>query len=170
MSLRGLTTDDLIDELGITKRSVNRWLAAGLPHDETPNGKRFNLDEVHTWMLDNGRGTSRGRQFGQLQGPGGHDIENMDAIETKEELLKAKLRKEIAQATRYELDVQQRRGELLEKSEVERGRLDRIARARAVLLGGPPTLAADLEGLNLEERERRIREWVLEALGELSRE
>lgn len=163
-----------MEELGVVKRTLTRWLQAGLPHEINEHGRRrYNMDEVRQWMQENSRTGIKGRVVGMIQGPGGVSLEGDNPEFTgdiREDLLRAKLRKEIAQASKHELDVMQRRGELLEKAEVERGRLDRVARARAVLLGGPATLAADLEGLDLERRERRIKEWVIEALEELSRE
>jgi len=163
LPLRGETDEDLEAEFDISKRTVKRWIAAGLPHSLVDGRRRYSFEEVRAWMDENGRTGERGRIEGSL------NYEGTLSGDVKEDLLRAKLRKEIAQANRYELDVQQRRGELLERSEVEKGRIQRIAHAKATLMS-TSTLAADLEGCNLEQRERKIEAWVEAALKELSKE
>ncbi len=38
-------------ELGITRRTLRRYVSDGIPHNRTPGGQlRFNLEEVERWM------------------------------------------------------------------------------------------------------------------------
>lgn len=64
---RNLTPQMVASELGVTKRTVLNWVAAGLPHDKRNlqgvTSPAFHIDEVHAWMKRTGRGgaVKRGR-------------------------------------------------------------------------------------------------------------
>jgi len=64
---RNLTPAMVANELGVTKRTVLNWVAAGLPHDKRVlqgvSSPAFNIEEVHQWMKRTGRGgaVKRGR-------------------------------------------------------------------------------------------------------------
>jgi len=111
------------------------------------------LADVKAWMKEVGR-----------TGKAGGDRDD----DLRKQRLRAQIRKDIAQAERYEMELQIRRGELLDREDVEQGRLDRVAFARAVLLGGPARLAPDLVGLGVEEIEQQLSAWIDEALKELA--
>jgi len=63
----------------------------------------------------------------------------------------AAARKELADAAKRELEVAQRRGDLLERAEVERGRVQRILVVKQGLTALPAKLAARLVGRTQEE-------------------
>lgn len=97
----------------------------------------------------------------------GVDEEGLDAAELEAlrvDHLKARIRKERAMADKHELEVAKRRGELVERAEVEAAQVARVTYARAVLLGGPGALAGDLVGLGVEAIEERLGGWVRQAL------
>lgn len=163
-----LTSAQVCKELGINERTLRDWCNNhGCPRHGKTHKYRYDPDEIRQWMDEQRRTGHRGRVAGELQGPGGVSLEVEDV---RQELLHAKLRKELAVAAKHELDVQKKRGEVLDAAEVERQNLDKIARVKAVLLGGPATLAVDLEGLDVEGRENAIRTWVESALKELASE
>ena len=184
--------------LGVSRNTLGRWIAVGCPHEVQGRRKMVNVAEARRWKdLVGGRQRggdhplpltkaeglraaarvqdsepaprkARTRKAATTSPP--DDLEDLAPEELREVLTRAKVRKEIAQANKHELDVEVRRGDLLSKEEVERGRLERVAYARAVLLGGPSMLAPDLVSLDVESCEDRLREWVHRVLRELAGE
>lgn len=48
---RPLPARRMAAELGITRRTLRRYVSDGIPHNRTPGGQlRFNLEEVERWM------------------------------------------------------------------------------------------------------------------------
>ncbi len=84
-------------------------------------------------------------------------------------LLAAKLRKEIALASRHELTVQKLRGELLDASDVRVQRLRRIEVVKAGLLALGARIAPRAVGLDAQAIEGVIEEEVRLLLGEYSK-
>ena len=74
-----------------------------------------------------------------------------------ERLVKVKLA--IAREAQIQLDMKLKAGNLIEREEVERGRVERIAAVRQEL-GNIRLLALRLEGLSLPDRERAMEEWA----------
>lgn len=159
------------DHFSVTKATIGNWIRAGCPHDRpggTPKSPpKFDLDEVSVWVKKTGRRVRHGGDSRSLA-----KRLNLDPGSEGESLTieqaKAKLRKDLAAAEKAEMELERLRGELLDAEEVKQGQLDRIARARAVLLGGPASLAPDLEGLAQDEIEERLRDWVHQSLMELA--
>jgi len=100
---------------------------------------------------------------------GAHEEDTeFDFLEHKQQLSLAKLRKEIAMAQRYELDVEIKKANLIPREEVERTRLERVAYARARMIGGPSILAPDLAHASLQTVEHQLDEWVAQILADLA--
>ena len=181
------TQDELIVELGKSRATITRWRKEGLPVFEVRKRRpMFDLKAVNRWLRSSGKTGEHGgdRTTPTIAAQGDADERTDEQIEellkagegllSKAELealrvdhLRARIRKEKAMADRHELDVAKRRGELVEKADVELERIKRINYARAVLLGGPGILAGDIVGLGVEEIEGRLGAWVRQALGHL---
>ena len=99
---------------------------------------------------------------------GAHEAGEFDFLAHKQQLSLAKLRKELAMAQKYEIECEQKRGNLIPVEEVERSRLDRVAYARAHTIGMPSILAPDLAHAPLEVIEAALTEWVAQILSDLA--
>jgi len=163
------TTAEVCAVLGITGMTLGRWAAK---HGCPKRGRNsWDLDAVRAWMREAGKDGRPGRPVNYVRDstvPRGGDGEQDEDL--RDAYLRAKLRKEIAMASKHELDVLTRRGELLDAADVQRGRLERIAHARAILLGLPSSLALDVRSLPLDAAEELIRERIHGALRELAGE
>lgn len=171
-----VSTAELTRIIGVTQPTLGRWAKAGCPCIKVGRGRHWSEEAVRAWMAGVGRTGQRGGDMSLREGRGtDHRVAECStsggsAGDLREQKLRAQIRKEIAQANKHELDVAKRRGQLLEREEVERQRVERVAHARAVLIGGPSNLAPDLVDLDAEQIERRLREWVHRALRELAGE
>ena len=90
------------------------------------------------------------------------------SVEVREDTAKAKLRKLNAEAELREIILKKERGELLEATEVEAGRLARVAFLRGLVLGMPDAMAPDLVGRDVPEIAQRLAAWVTGFLTEVS--
>lgn len=174
---RTATSRDLMDRFQVTRPTITSWIEAGCPHEREGEGSRaplrFDLDEVVQWVKTTGRTMRRGGDRRSLSFRSGSDNQNgtngtINQIEL--EHAEAKLRKDLAAAEKAEMELDRLRDKLLDADEVKMGHLDRIARARAVLLGGPSSLAPDLVGLDQPAIEARLKDWVCLSLAELASE
>ena len=125
--------------------SVREWARRGCPHDGGgPKGAyTFDLEEVDAWLGQNNRKGSYAQPLGSSSGGPEQAVGPLS-----EELDKAKLRKELALAEKHEIDLEERRGELLPRAAVERERLARIAAVKGALLAMPGQYAARWASIN----------------------
>lgn len=158
--------------------TVSSWVKAGCPHTKEPRegGGRpqtlFDLDEVAQWVKKTRRnisptGGGDHSSFAYRQGlesPDKTAVADLDIAQQR-----AKLRKDLAAAEKAELELDKLKGLLLDSAEVKMGQLARIARARAVLLGGPAVLAQETKG-DPEHDETILAEWVHRSLLALAEE
>lgn len=154
-------------ELGISIRTLTNWVSKhGCPRNSDGS---YDIDEVRQWAdtMKHKLGR-RGRAHGDVRAPGGYSVDAEEVEDVREELLLAKLRKELAQAEKHELDVQERRKLLISAQEAAEHLQDCISRAKSVLLGGPATLAPDLVGLEVRDIQETLEAWVYTSLKELS--
>lgn len=192
---RLLSISELAAELGVGRATLWRYRKQGLPA-AAKKGKRYKyrLRDAIQWMTANGitgqKGGDRQTQVtgwapppeqaarkaeidASLEDLNEEDSRTVGELSQEEieglrvDHLKARIRKEEAFADKHELEVQKRRGELVERAEVEQERVARVTYARTVLLGGPGILAGDLVGLGVEEIEERLGAWVRQALAHL---
>jgi len=49
-----MTSDDLVERLGVDKRQLAKWVKAGMPHSGRTRDRTFDLDAVETWLIANG--------------------------------------------------------------------------------------------------------------------
>lgn len=171
-----LSAKELRAELGVSLSTLGIWRRAGCPHER--HGRRiwYVLEAVRSWMAKVGR---TGKSGGDMSlrapanpAPGGANPPAHSAPSAQDDprraLVLARLRSTIAQAQRYELDLAERRGELVPRAEALSAFLERVTYTRSRLLGAPATLAPRVSGETEPEAERILREWVLEILAEFS--
>lgn len=143
---------DLAVILGVSRATVQSWVKRGCPAvQKGRNGRpwQFNTAEVIEW---------RSQQ-----------IANAAIGETRSlDMDEAKRRKVAAEAAMAELELAQKKGELVEIESVGELIEEEYARVRARLLGLPVKVAPALEHADLAEREHIIRNAVIECLDELT--
>jgi phage terminase Nu1 subunit (DNA packaging protein) len=149
MAERNKTTREAADQLDLGPTTLQNWVRLGCPHDvvKAKHGKsalRFDPDEVAAWMVANGKSGKRGRP----------------AAPESEDLKAAKLRKERAMARKYELEVAEKEGQLIDAAAERQRDLAKIVAVRNRLCGLGATLAPQLEGLSGAERQTLIDEAV----------
>lgn len=163
---RTSSTADVMERFGVTQPTVSNWTRGGCPHSRDGEGRRapllFDLDEVSRWVKKERRTVVKASQSDDS------GTSELDLLEVQH--ARAKYRKDLAAAERSELELDKARGKLVDTEEVKQGQLDRIARARAVLLGIPSSLAPDLVGEDLVEIERTLTDAIYGALTELSKD
>jgi hypothetical protein len=147
---------DLAAELELDESTIMRHIRRGAPHSKRANRLWFNVAEYRAWMAANGLTGERGKPSDHHDSP---DLE------------RARLRKENALASKYELQVQRERGELIPMADVRQWIAEHVQAAKSKLIGMGAALAPVLEGRDAAERqdiiEHRTRE-ILEELAEAS--
>ena len=161
-----------MERFNVSRPTVSSWVKAGCPHDKIKNRTFFNLKEVSLWVKQERRALSDtgGGDHRSLKSKlGGLSEKDKLVAATDIELAqaRAKLRKDLAAAEKAELDLEERKGQLISREEMQLQVLAKIARARAVLLGGPGVLSQDTTG-DQEHDEELLSDWVHRALTELS--
>ena len=116
---------------GVTPRTVRSWATEGAPHSRRGRAYLFDVAELAVWLDRNELGRGHGNYRSGAGGVG----------ELSQQLLAAKVQQVLLDVQKRELQLAQVRGELLRREDVERGQLDRIAYAKAILVGGPASLA-----------------------------
>jgi hypothetical protein len=174
---RTASTKDVMERFGLTKTQVASLVKQGMPHDTKPRpgGGRpnnlYNLEEVSLWVKRRRKELKHGgdrRSAGFKHGNGESNKKASDTLaEIEIEHARAKLRKDLAAAEKNELLVEQLKDSLISREDVQLEMLAKIARARAVLLGGPSVLAQDTTG-DQEHDEELLSEWVHRSLTELA--
>lgn len=180
---RTATAGDVQERFRVTQQTVSQWVKAGCPHSRKGSGLRaplvFDLEEVSRWVKQTGRTLRRGGDrkslLFKLRGergaapdgePAAEEVSNLTSIELAH--AEAKLRKDVAAAELAELELERRKGLLLDAEEVKQGQLARIARAKAILMSIPSGMANVLADLQPHEIEPILRERVIGALQQLA--
>lgn len=153
-SARNLPVLDAAGELNVDPETLRRYIREGCPADHDGKRNLVNVPEVQKWMQETGHIGKQGRPWGTEDSP---DLEA------------ARLRKENALASKYELQTARERGELMPMSDVRSMGASAISAFRNALLGLPPKLAVMLEGRSAAERQDVIESELKHALDELSR-
>lgn len=163
---RTASTADVMARFDVTQPTVSNWTRDGCPHSRDGEGKRapflFDLDEVSRWVKRERRSIVKASRDDSAESS---EIATLELTHAR-----AKCRKDLAAAEKAELELDKARGKLVDVEEVKQGQLDRIARARAVLLGIPSSLAPDLAGESVEDIERCLSDAIHNALMELSKD
>lgn len=152
--LRNLTVDDIAPEHGVDPETVRRWIRRGCPCDRPGKGKAtlLNSAEVEVWKRENGITGERGRP----------DLIDSPDIEA------ARLRKENALASKYELQVSRERGELIPLADVKHWLGRHVIAFRNKLIGFAAGVTPHLEGRDAAERQAILESRLNEVLNELA--
>lgn len=148
-----LTREELAERFGKDVRTVTNWVQDGMPQ-RTKSGKPvYSWPECRDWREKRIRDDARATREA-----GGDD-------DRKEQMAEARLRAALAEAEAAELDLLERRGELV-TVEFMRTEFDRIAQAlRARLLALPPAWAGRLGvATTTVERQLALQDAVNEVL------
>lgn len=150
-----LNPAELARKRGVSSKQVERWMAQGCPHKKFASQVLLNPDEVEAWLKAN-----------NLQGDGtpGPQIGGRLDPELREELLKVRLRKDAAQASKYEHQLAVARGDFVSTAQVESERLARVMEVKAALLALPGKVSTRLAHRNSEDIYIELRQEVLEIL------
>ncbi len=148
---RLLTSAELRAELDVSRVTLTDWAHKGMPVAKQPGvGKRnlYDLAAVKAW----------------LAGANLHQPKDLESPRTRSDadlaLVLQKIRKERASADKAELGLQTRRGQLLEREEVQAGRLWRISSVTQALEAMPGKLAPELVGRDARAIQARLADEV----------
>lgn len=145
-------TQEVADEFDVSARTVHEWVKNGCPCKRGVKGNRFNLSEVAAWKKANNITGEPGRPTSQ-ESP---DIEA------------AKLRKENALASKYELQVEKERGRLVDVSVAKAAGVSVVTTAKGKLTGLAAAIAPQLQGLDAAEIQTLLGNRIEEILNDLS--
>lgn len=169
-----LSATDLCAELEISRRSLSRWLKSGCPHQRgTGRQLLFDPAAVKAWMERVGtaageRGVTPAGAERDFEAPADADL-STDDLRRLARLTEINLKK--ARQRLLDLELERRRGELVEREEVvvEHARAARIVRSRLEAL--PALLAPRLVAMHGEpEIHELLLDSIRTCLAELSRE
>ena len=147
-----LTRQQLADELDLHSESVTRHAAMGAPREKRGRTYYSNAGEYRAWMKAN-----------NLTGDAHRPAEGVSP-----DLAAAKLRKENALASRYEIEVARARGELVPLVEVKAEMGQQITTAKNKLRGLGAAITPLLEGRDAAERQGIIDNRIEEILNDLA--
>jgi phage terminase Nu1 subunit (DNA packaging protein) len=152
---RKFSSQDVADALDVRIQTVHDWAKRGCPH--TPgrgrNPARYDLAEVASWMKDN-----------KLTGRQGRPAESEDSPD----LEKARLRKENALASKYELQVARERRTLVPTDEIKELFMEVVSRAKSQMSGLPADVAGACVGLDAGDIQVLLESRVTQILNDLA--
>lgn len=158
-----LTTEEMAAELGVTRRTLARWNEAGCPHEGGGPGRPIYYDKaaVIAWMEATGATGTPGRPPQGAERKGGTEDDGLGEVPSDVSKIAVLTRKVNLAIKMQELKKRARLeriaiGELHDRGECERGRLERIAAVKAGLLALPGKLAARLENREAAEIQREL--------------
>lgn len=150
--------------------TLSNWARLGLPNlgrdEKRPNcPTMYDIIEVQKWINEQKKRDSpvEGEEGQEGVGPVSKPLADL-------RLVLQKIRSQRANADRLELEVRVRRGDLLERAEVEEARGERIAAVKAVMFSMPAKLAPMLVGRNQRTIQRALEDWARSTCDEFSRE
>jgi phage terminase Nu1 subunit (DNA packaging protein) len=149
---RSVRRDELADILDVHQESVGRYDRMGAPFELRGRTHYYNEAEYRAWMDANKITGDEGRP---------HQADSPD-------LEKARLRKENALASKYELQVKRERAEVLPVDEVKQWIATHVGGARNKFMGLGARVTPLLEGRDGGERQGIIDDAVVEILNELA--
>jgi phage terminase Nu1 subunit (DNA packaging protein) len=152
---RDKTTEEICEIHDVERKTVQQWQKKGLPFTKSKSNKpnMFDAGEVAAFLRDNGLTGEIGRPTGPMS----------------DQMAAAKLRKLNADADIYEMNRDQKKGLLVEKSENEKANTTKFTVIRNKLMAMPSAVAPSIVGLDAPEIEREIEQRIREILTELSR-
>ncbi len=157
-----LTKKELGSRCHVTAKTIERWVAEGVPHTGEGRSARFDPDGVAAWRAATKRRPKGGRPKVEAPATPAPTPETVSMAE-------AERRKLYAEAQRLELKLAQERGQCVSLDDAKRSLEDFASAAQSRLLNLPGKLLARLFGCTdrvkfLETVEGEIRE-ALNLLG-----
>lgn len=182
------TAAELAPKIGVSRAVVDKWAREGCPFVKPKKGpRRFDLDAVQAWRDENGRDGKVGRpsRLSRLKAktkpthgrPGSKGppkdtppeiTDDVDALLKKEALSKAK--KAWWDAKKVQVQTLREQGKLVEREEVERGRLERIHATAAVMEALPDRWARRFVNVDEATAESLLRDLFAEVRAEFAKE
>ena len=158
--VRTSRASDVQARFGVTRKAVQSWVARGAPCDRPGRGRAtmFDLDELAAWMEREG-----------LTGEQGVRADLQPRGATGEPMQRAKLALTILQVERLKLGIEESRGRLVSKAEVESRNVAKARLFRTSLTGLASRLAPVLASMDsvakvemrlLQEFEGLLREYA----------
>jgi len=148
-SNRRLNVLEAAGELSIHPETLREFIRDGCPAEKRGKEWRVDAPEVAAWMKANGHTGVQGRPWGTESSP------DLDA---------ARLRKENALASKYELQTARERGRLIEVESVQQWIIRNHISARNHLLGLPAKAVVLMAGRNAGEQQSILETLIREAL------
>lgn len=143
---RNADKQEVSDAIGIAIDTVSLHVKQGVPHEKRKGKLWFNVEEYRAWMVTNGKTGLVGI--------------HADDLNPSPDMEAAKLRKEVALATKYELQVAKEKRELIPAAEVRQWIGEHVGRAKNKLIGMASAISPRLEGLNAAERQQEIERYI----------
>jgi phage terminase Nu1 subunit (DNA packaging protein) len=141
-----LGIDDVAALLFVDERTIRNWInSKGMPSMKDERARRFNWFEVLPWyvkMRNQEDGNRRNSPVMVRQ-----EWPGVDAAELKESLDAANLRRTIAEADLRELDLAQRRGQVVAIADVSKTIADLAKNLQIEILGFPTNIVGQIFGM-----------------------
>jgi phage terminase Nu1 subunit (DNA packaging protein) len=152
---RDKNSEQICQIFDIATSTLDRWVKLGCPCEKDGSGKdrKYNEAEIAAWKAAN-------RKTGRVGRPTTVIGEKLAALKAKKEALLIRL---------FEMDVAEREKKLVEREQVERETLAKIALVRSKLQQMGAAIAPRLEGLTTAERQQVIDEYCRQLCEDFAR-
>lgn len=165
-----LTTVQFCAYLGVTRATLDEWRRAGMPCEVEQGGdgrkrRLYHPPTIKAWLRSQGNH----KRADAIAGPEGAPAAPTSAVpgddsrsyaDLRMDVLRADLRRKLAGAEKLEHELAERRGTYLLASDVQAGRVRRIAALRASLCAIPARVAASLAHRDERHVERALTEEI----------
>lgn len=151
-AVRGVTTQGVAEEFGVSARTVHSWVDMGCPCTRSTRGNRFDLGEVASWKTAH-----------NITGEAGRPVSPHDAA-----MEAASLRKELALAGKYELALEREKGRLVDIHVAIAAGTAVITTIKGKFLGLAAAIAPTLENLTAAVIQTLLEKRLEEILNDLA--
>jgi hypothetical protein len=145
------TVNEICEEFDITPITLNRWIDKGCPVTGTGRGKKFDKGEVALWVKQNNISGKVGRP----------------AAPISQAIQEATLRKILALAEGYEINIAKQLGELVLAEDAKAAITSQITVAKQKLINLGAAIAPSLEGMPASTIQTIIENRINEVLNEI---
>jgi hypothetical protein len=151
MASEMLSIAETVKRLGVARRQVENLINQGMPCEGTGNVRRIPWPEARAWRDQ--QFINLGKSYGKGKGAGLED---------------SRARRAEADAELIEIELQERRGELMTLADGERAIGDAFARVRSKLLNMPNAIGMRVTGETLPLRIQQAQSLVDEVMADLA--
>jgi excisionase family DNA binding protein len=147
-----LTIDEVAERLLVVDRTIRNWLKdKAMPSTVVPNGRRFVWADVLPWyvkMRAEEDGNARKQPSAEATGPAeDDDLEDLRVMVLRKTGREALLRKVIAEADLKELELGERRRQVVAVEDVSRVMQDTAKNLQVEILGWPTLMIGRIYGM-----------------------